>query len=181
MDSGVTTDRVRAGRGRTGGAGPVTPWKSPGVRYTPAEWEARRRGLVTGKNQARAARQRTEDEARRMWEAGRIIPARITAALDLHGLEGPQVDIDCGAMEPDVDHWELGILYPTWEQFVKLATLTDLPLAFFWKESAPLTGGFLCGPRKCTPVVDGDRVLAFTQDALDARLRDKVDAGGRLW
>lgn len=40
-----------------------------------------------------------------MWQAGRLVPDRITAALDMNGLEGPQVDIDCGTPEPDVDHW----------------------------------------------------------------------------
>jgi hypothetical protein len=39
-------------------------------------------------------------------------------------LEGPEVDIACGAKEPDVDRWEEGELYPTWEQLVLLAELT---------------------------------------------------------
>lgn len=38
--------------------------------------------------------------------AGRPYPERLTAALDLRELYGPEVDIACGAVEPAVDRWE---------------------------------------------------------------------------
>lgn len=55
---------------------------------------------------------------------GLVIPAHITAALNKWDLYGPEVDIACGAREPDVDLWEAGKLYPRWDQILKLADLT---------------------------------------------------------
>lgn len=73
-----------------------------------------------------------EQEAYRKWDAGLLVPARITFALDMHGLYGPEVDAACDAAEPDVDRWEAGELYPTWRQLQLLARLTELPLRFFF-------------------------------------------------
>jgi hypothetical protein len=64
--------------------------------------------------------------AYKLWRAGELRPYRITAALDARGLHGPEVDVACGAAEPDVDLWEAGKLYPTWEQVVLLAKLTGV-------------------------------------------------------
>lgn len=90
--------------------------------------------------QAREARQREvsrhqrvcgEQEAKRRWEAGLVVPHYITVALDLNGLYGPEVDEACGASEPDVDRWEAGELYPGWDQLCALAELAGYPVAFF--------------------------------------------------
>lgn len=55
------------------------------------------------------------------WQHGRVVPHRITMALDLHGHHGPEVDAACGVEEPTVDMWEAGTLYPTWPQLQALA------------------------------------------------------------
>lgn len=73
-----------------------------------------------------------EQEAYRQWNAGLLVPARITTALDAMGLDGPEVDAACGAAEPDVDRWEAGELYPTWEQFKALSRLTGMAMRFFF-------------------------------------------------
>lgn len=69
--------------------------------------------------------------ARADWEAGLIAPYLITTALDMCALHGPEVDEACGVAEPTVDHWESGLVYPTWEQLCALATLTGFAPAFF--------------------------------------------------
>jgi hypothetical protein len=69
--------------------------------------------------------------AKHDWESGLIAPFLITTALDMCGLHGPEVDEACGVEEPTVDHWESGLVYPTWEQLCALATLTGFPPKFF--------------------------------------------------
>jgi hypothetical protein len=78
------------------------------------------------------------------------VPARITAALDLCQLDGPDVDTACGAREPDVDLWETGELIPTFTQVQLLAALTGFPVAFFYQPytAEDLGGVWLCG-RHC--------------------------------
>jgi hypothetical protein len=68
---------------------------------------------------------------RQAWEDGRLRPFVISQALDMCGLYGPQVDEACGTMEPAVDMWEAGQLYPTWDELRALAELTLYPIAFF--------------------------------------------------
>lgn len=53
-------------------------------------------------------------------------------ALDSCGLEGPEVDVACGGVEPMVDEWETGERVPTPEQMELLADLTQYPVAFFY-------------------------------------------------
>lgn len=74
-------------------------------------------------------------EARNRWLRGLVVPHRITLALDIRKLDGPEVDEACGVEEPTVDLWECGRVYPTWEQLLKLAVLTGFDVAFF---TAPL-------------------------------------------
>jgi hypothetical protein len=106
-------------------------WGKAGVRLTQQEVE---------RNGWRAARRLHVDESlREKWAAGRVVPGRITSALDLRMLYGPEVDHECGVEEPAVDQWEAGELYPTWEQIVALARLTDFPLKYFFE------------PMDCTP------------------------------
>lgn len=116
------------------------------------------------------------DEHREWWAAGKLVPARITLALDLRGLYGPEVDTACGAREPDVDRWEEGVLYPTWEQLLKLAELTDFPVLFFFCPAvAPPPRVWLCNRARrkhgCQLIEPPRPVVAFTEDAIRARLR----------
>ena len=77
----------------------------------------------------RSKRRHSADEmawARSQWEAGHVVPYYLTSAFNLKGLTGPSVDIACGAQEPDVDQWEAGIKYPTWEQLLKTAELCEV-------------------------------------------------------
>lgn len=106
---------------------PRRRWGKAGQRLTAEEARAA---------DARAARRRYDDALAaqrdyRLWAAGEVVPARITTALDAAGLDGPEVDEACGAREPDVDMWEAGLLYPTWEQLCLLADLTGCTPGFF--------------------------------------------------
>jgi hypothetical protein len=94
------------------------------------EREARVARLRAKAAPTRAARARADEEAYALWRGGHLEPWRISMALDSKGLEGPEVDIACGAQEPEVDLWEAGELYPTWEQVVALAELTGLTPKF---------------------------------------------------
>jgi hypothetical protein len=109
-------------------------------------------------------------QARRAWEAGLIVPHRITLALDARGLYGPDVDLECGALEPAVDEWEAGTRYPTWEQLLKLARLCQAPPAFFAVAPTPQHGPvILCSRgrgRGCRTVEVGDIVERFTPQAI---------------
>lgn len=84
---------------------------------------------------ARAAERQAEE---RLLATARPVPARITIALDMCGLEGPEVDIACGAVEPAVDNWEAGIEVPSAEQVRLLAKLCDLPVRYFYEPADEL-------------------------------------------
>lgn len=108
-----------------------TVWGKAGERITVAE-RRRRQGLRRMREQLaeqRQADQRRQDRA--AWERGELAPWRITMALDAKGLEGPEVDAQCLAVEPEVDLWETGELYPTWEQLCALGELTGCTPGFF--------------------------------------------------
>lgn len=114
---------------------PATPAAAP---VAPAGDLAGRRvaALVRLEAAMAAARRRAErfspaQRAYQAWAAGEVVPHRITQALDLRGLYGPEVDEACGVAEPQVDMWEAGELYPAWESLVLLAELTDFPPEFF--------------------------------------------------
>ena len=92
-----------------------------------------------------------------------VVPARITLALDAAGLWGPDVDLACGAREPDVDHWEAGITTPTPEQVRLLADLTGMTPAYFYLPLTPDQGpidGWICQRsgrgRGCHPIGRND-------------------------
>lgn len=151
-------------RGRSGDGGGSVRWGKAGERLAPDEAEKRDRIRARHANEARAAAEKGEAETRRIWEQGLLRPHRITLALDLRSLEGPEVDIACGAKEPDVDRWEAGELYPTWEQLCLLAQLTGQPLAFFARQESPEMGWttidfHMKGARR-------DPVLQFSHTAL---------------
>ncbi|MEV0996789.1 hypothetical protein [Nonomuraea sp. NPDC050202] len=105
--------------------------------------------------QQAAARQQLERDI----ASGRLkpVPERITQALDLHELYGPEVDQALGGEEPMVDEWEEGKRVPTLEQIKLLAKLTDYPIRFFYTPMPELKGPvFICrssGPRKGCEVV----------------------------
>jgi hypothetical protein len=114
----------------------------PGARKLAAEQAApHREGYMTA-----VGRQQAE----RLIATGKIVPARITIALDMRMLEGPEVDVMCGAEEPAVDMWELGLWVPTAEQLAKLADLTGFQVAWFYKPIKP-------GPFTSSPIFVCDR------------------------
>ena len=90
------------------------------------------------------------------WYAGKTpTPERITTALDLCELYGPEVDQALGGEEPMVDEWESGARVPTLEQTQRLAVLTGFPVKFFYQPPAPPIGnGWMCGSRGCEPLGD---------------------------
>lgn len=113
-------------------------------------------------------RQRTEQ----LLREGVPVPARITMALDMRGLEGPEVDLACGTWEGnpdgDVDAWEVADAVPTPEQVKLLAELTGFPVAYFYEPVKPgpqLDGMWVCGPRRChrpePDVIDERGVLHY--------------------
>lgn len=81
-----------------------------------------------------------EAGAHERWRQGMVVPHAITAMLDMHELYGPEVDLACAAVEPDVDRWEAGRLYPRWDQLVALAELTCVPVSRFTMLTAPPVG-----------------------------------------
>jgi hypothetical protein len=146
-------------------------WGKAGVRLTDGQIDIADRRTA---HMIAVCKQRSEENlriARRKWAAGMVIPYRITAALDLCGLYGPEVDEACLAREPDVDMWEAGRLYPSWEQLVALARLTGFhPVYFMGPCPAPIrvedTSMVFHLPkseRESPPPVHG-----FTRAALDA-------------
>jgi hypothetical protein len=106
-------------------------WGKAGVRLTDAEAIARDARNRAERNQSAARRTADDEHAHRAWAEGRVVPHSITIALDSRSLYGPEVDEACGAKEPDVDRWEAGDLYPTWEQLRKLAELCGVTPRFF--------------------------------------------------
>lgn len=119
-------------------------WGKAGVRLTEEEANVRLRSRLHKRHLEQEAedRRRAEDEriGRELWAAGKLDPALITFALDAKGLYGPEVDRMCLAEEPDVDLWEEGKRYPTWEQVCALARLTGVTVRFLMRreDSEPI-------------------------------------------
>lgn len=79
-----------------------------------------------------------------------IYPERITQALDMCDLDGPEVDIACGGVEPMVDEWEAGTRVPTLDQLGRLSFLTGFPVGFFYRPpSDSVFVGYICGSSGC--------------------------------
>ncbi|MET9260385.1 hypothetical protein [Amycolatopsis sp. NPDC004079] len=113
-------------------------WGKAGIRLT-SDQAARRDAAIRARRAASTARDAADLEAaHQAWREGRVIPASITTALDARGLCGPAVDEACGAREPDVDRWEAGDLYPTWEQLPLLAELRGVAPRFFTRSHGTL-------------------------------------------
>jgi hypothetical protein len=101
------------------------------------------------------------------------VPWRITVVLDAKGLYGPEVDEACGAAEPDVDLWEAGVLYPTWEQVQRLAELCGVTPRFLMDDDGIL-GTTVWGQstlRFHAPMDEVRVVEKFTPEAIRDRLR----------
>lgn len=101
-------------------------WGKAGQRLTEQEIATRTREAAQRHGKAQLARKSADAIAYKLWRAGELRPDRITLALNARALYGPEVDEACGASEPDVDLWEAGKLYPTWEQVLLLAKLTGV-------------------------------------------------------
>lgn len=101
-------------------------WGKAGHRLTEQEVAVRAHAAASRRNRRQTRREADDAVAYRLWRAGELRPYRITIALNAQGLYGPEVDVACGAREPDVDLWEAGKLYPTWEQLLLLADLTGV-------------------------------------------------------
>lgn len=81
------------------------------------------------------------------------VPERITMALDLRQLYGPEVDQALGGEEPMVDEWEAGTRVPDFTQVEALAGLTGFPVKFFYEAAPPpVTQGWICGSGGCSPL-----------------------------
>ncbi len=115
---------------------------------------------LTGAGQVRADRvlskvdAAAEDRDPGAYYAGKTpTPGRITAALDMRDLYGPEVDQALGGEEPMVDEWESGVRVPALEQIRALSELTGLPVRFFYLPAmAPFDSGFICGSDGCHPL-----------------------------
>jgi hypothetical protein len=118
---------------------------------------------LTGSKQARANRvlAKVESAAERHDPAVYYAdltptPERITQALDLRELYGPEVDQALGGEEPMVDEWESGDRIPDLTQIRALAELTGFPVRFFYQPPPPPLGdGWLCGSDGCEPLGGG--------------------------
>ena len=136
--------------------------------------------LAVAEAKATQAATEAEADAYEGWKDGRVVPHRITQALDLRGLYGPEVDEACGAKEPDVDLWEAGKKYPLWHQLKLLAKLTDFDIRFFIapKDRPVFALGpgkmFIC--RQANPVVEiPEPVLAVTPEAVAEAMRPRFE------
>jgi len=77
-------------------------------------------------------------------------PERITAALNLRDLYGPEVDQALGGQEPMVDEWESGARVPSLAQVQALALLTGFTVRFFYEPPFPPLGRvWVCGSDGC--------------------------------
>lgn len=148
-------------------------WGKAGVRLTADEAQTRGRAAAAARNRSRTVRAADNRIAYRLWLAGELKPHLITMALDARGLHGPQVDIECGAAEPDVDLWEAGKLYPTWKQLLLLAELTGNTPRFLCSRDVPPRMDQTSMRFHVTDISDIDiaPVLAFDPEAVRQTVR----------
>jgi len=110
-------------------------------------------------------------------------PDRITCALDMRGMEGPEVDEALGVSTPDdhvVDAWEAGTLVPSHSEIRRLATLTHYPVAFFYAGTIkPVGNMFICPPPELTiPISDMERENAALKAEIASLKAAAVRVGG---
>jgi hypothetical protein len=123
--------------------GNVVPFR--GKKPAPgASRVARARQLAEEQNRARreaysAAAVSQRDG--RLIASGKVVPARISIAMDIAGLDGHGVDLRCGTYhgnpDGDVDRWEQAIAVPSPEQVRLMAEATDFPIAWFYRPVKP--------------------------------------------
>jgi hypothetical protein len=115
------------------------PPESPGK-------ERVRRGRELAADQNIAARVAYQEASTRQSDerriaAGLVVPARITMAMDLAGLDGPDVDERCGTYhgnpDGDIDRWEQALAVPSAEQVALMAEVTGFPIAWFYRPLPP--------------------------------------------
>lgn len=120
-------------------------------------------GLPSGRARAREARRvldKVDQAAERRDPAGyyagqKPTRERITAALNMRSMYGPEVDRALGGEEPMVDEWESGERVPSFAQVQKLAMLTGFPLRFFYMPAPPpVDNGWMCGRDGCHPLAE---------------------------
>ncbi len=112
---------------------------------TPAVATAKRgRDLAREQNlAARLAYQEVlyRQDNERLLADGRVVPARITMAMDLAGLHGPDVDERCGTYHGnpagDIDRWEQALAVPSAEQVELMAAETGFPVPWFYRPVKP--------------------------------------------
>jgi hypothetical protein len=148
----------------------VNHWGKAGQRLTNDQRleraRARQAKALVSPLQGSAVAERDVQVYGRKWRHGLLAPAAITMLLDSQDLEGPAVDVACGAVEPEVDLWERGVLYPTFEQCVLVARLANAPVGalFDWSpmpwESTTMR---FHHPRPPPPL------LQFTREAVETR------------
>lgn len=152
-------------------------WGRNGHRLDDGERESRHRSRVAAANRQAIRSAGDVARAEALYRGGHLSPWRITAALDAKGLWGPEVDIACGAAEPDVDLWEAGVLYPTWEQVQALAKLCGCTARFLMDDARD--GSKIrwaqTSLRFHQAVAEPDLVEKFTPEAIRARLRPRPD------
>lgn len=83
------------------------------------------------------------------WAGKKPAPGRMTIALDICELYGPEVDRALGGEEPMVDEWESGERVPDFGQVQALAELTRFPVRFFYLPPPPQLEGWMCGSGGC--------------------------------
>lgn len=73
-------------------------WGRAGERLDPKEAARRRTAFLAEKHSAEASRERDNAKARRNWEAGLVVPWRITVALE--ELRGKDLACWCSPNQP---------------------------------------------------------------------------------
>lgn len=141
-----------------------------GVPLTPEELADRARARTVRRNRRAREEAQALEEARQRHARGLVRPYIITSALDSKDLYGPEVDAACGVLEPTVDMWEAGHVYPTFDQLVALAKLTQVMPAFFTRDHHVAADGrmFLCGRGVKYAGPAEPPVITFTPEALAA-------------
>jgi hypothetical protein len=121
----------------------VVPFK--GKKPGPAASRvARARQVAAEQNQARQeayAQAATNQRDGRLIAAGKVVPARISIAMDIAGLDGHGVDLRCGTYhgnpDGDVDRWEQALAVPSPLQVRLMSEVTGFPIAWFYRPVKP--------------------------------------------
>lgn len=153
-------------------------WGEAGVRLTDGQTATIDHHGHLARVQAEQRHAEKLREARMKWAKGMLVPHHITAALNFCNLYGPEVDIACGAKEPDVDMWEAGVLYPSWEQVVALGKLCGRhPIRFMGPPVPPLPIEATSLLHHLPPEAPApDPIYVYTRAALDAAAAMGVSA-----